>query len=143
MPNFHPIFIHFPIALLSLSLLLEIFAVLLRREDLSRMGWLLQLCGSGGIVLAVISGLQARAAISIPEAATEHIEMHEQLGFVVATLFAGLLLWRIGTKGRIPIQGQRWFYALFAVGVSAMWVGAWYGGLLVYYFGVGVRTSIP
>jgi len=143
MPNFHPIFVHFPIALLSLSLVLEILAVLLRRDDLSKMGWVLQVCGTGGILLAVISGLQAVAAISIPETATEHFEMHEQLGLVVAAIFAGLLLWRIGAKGKFPSRGQRWFYALFIVGVSAMWVGAWYGGLLVYYFGVGVHVSSP
>lgn len=138
MPNYHPLLVHFPIALLSAALVFELLALLLSKDSFVKTGWLLQVAGTIGLVAAVVTGLQASSQFDLSGTAKEYLEMHEQIAFVVSALFAILLLWRIAERGNVPVRGRYWFYGLFIVGVATMWTGAWYGGLLVYYFGVGV-----
>ena len=141
MPNFHPLVVHFPIAILTVSILFDLMAKLLKREEFSRVGWWTQLAGSLGLGGAVISGLLAEKSINIPDAARGYFETHEQIAFLNAVIFAVLLLWRIGCRAKLPQRYQPVFFLIFLVGVIALWTGAWYGGEMVYRFGTGVGFS--
>ena len=39
MQNIHPMFVHFPLALLSVGLLFDILGYLLKKQSLSSAGW--------------------------------------------------------------------------------------------------------
>ncbi|MGA9118277.1 MAG: DUF2231 domain-containing protein [Bacteroidota bacterium] len=135
---FHPVVIHFPLALLSTVALLEVLAVILKRDDLSRAGWWVQLAGTIGILLAVLTGIVAENATMIPAPAAGAVDIHEQLAFVCSSAFAGLLLWRVAARTKIPGASPWGYLALYCVSVVLLFVVGWYGGELVFHYGVGV-----
>jgi len=136
MTSVHPFLVHFPVALLTVAIGLEIVASLTGREELSRAGWWNQLAGSVGLAAAVVSGLFAEKAAQIGGGAKAIFEVHEQIAFAASALFALLLLWRIGSRTRIPRNYRLLYLLLFAAGVCLLLAGAWYGGELVFRFGV-------
>lgn len=102
MPNIHPVLVHFPIALLSLSFLCEGAALLWNREDLSSVGWWTQLTGSIGLAAAAVSGMLAGDSAGIPPAANPYLGTHKQIAFAAASAFAVLFFWRIASGTRRP-----------------------------------------
>ncbi|MBM2839671.1 MAG: hypothetical protein HW412_199, partial [Bacteroidetes bacterium] len=104
MPNIHPLFTHFPIALLSVSLAFDVIGVLRNNEQLERMGWWLQLLGTIGLAATVTSGLIAKAGVSIPEVGQTTFDAHQQIAFLVAALSTVLILWRIACRTRLPLK---------------------------------------
>ncbi len=139
MPNLHPFLVHFPIALLFLSLILDAIALLRKSPELSRAAWWNQIGGTAGLALTVASGLLAQDTVSIVEDAKDLFQRHEQLAFLSAAIFAGLLLWRSAARGKIPRQSPAAYFLLFAAGVACVMTGAWYGGEMVFRYGVGVK----
>jgi uncharacterized membrane protein len=140
MPNIHPFLTHFPIALLTLSIVCESAARLLKRDELSRVGWWTQLAGTIGLAAAAGSGILAGKSVAIVPAGKPCFETHQELAFAAATAFAILLFWRIASGTKRPPGRDILFFLLFTAGVLAIWGGAWYGGELVYRFGAGVRV---
>ncbi len=137
MSSIHPLFVHFPVALLTMSLLLELLALRTRRHDPSRPAWWLHIAGTAGIAGSVATGLYARSTALFPMEAIPFAENHEQLAFLTAGVFTGLLLWRISSRGMLP-RRRGLYLVLFSAGVCLLWAAAWYGGEMVYRFGVGV-----
>lgn len=140
MPNPHPLIVHFPIALLTIAVLFELLSRFLQREDFSRIGWWMQLSGTIGIALAVLSGIFAQDTVTIAPLARPYFEMHQQMTFAASGLFAALLFWRIASKSRVPERYAALYLVLLACSVAVLWAGAWYGGEMVFRFGVGLRT---
>jgi uncharacterized membrane protein len=138
MLNLHPLFVHFPVALLPVALILEVAALLLKKREISRAGWWNQILGTIALAAAVTSGLFAEGTVHPSDAAREIFETHEQAAFLASALFGGLLFWRSGSRGNIP-NPRYVFLLVFAVGVGLVLGGAWFGGELVFKFGIGVR----
>lgn len=136
MTSIHPFMVHFPIALLTVAAVLEVVAFISGKEEYSRAGWWNQVAGSMGLAFAVLSGLSAEKAARIGADAAGIFETHQQVAFAVSALFALLLLWRIGVRTRIPKNHRLLYLALFLAGVILLLTGAWYGGELVFRFGV-------
>ena len=137
MPNFHPFLVHFPVALLTIALAFDLLGILLSREELSKVGWWAQLTGTISIAAAVISGLVAKSQAAISSQAAVTFDIHQQMAFLTAAAFTTLLLWRIGMRMNIDPVRRGLYLTLFAAGLACLWVGAWYGGELVYRFGIG------
>jgi uncharacterized membrane protein len=139
MPPFHPISVHFPLALLLVAGLLEVLALIRNDHEFTRAGWWTQLAGTIGIGISVLTGILASDSAGANAKAAEALGMHEQMAFVAAAAFCALLLWRLGSRTNIP--GSRpWLYVglyLTACGIL-VYVG-WLGGELVFTHGVGVK----
>lgn len=137
MESFHPILVHFPLALLTASFLVEGLALVLRRPALHVVSlWNLGL-GVLGAVGAVLSGRQAMALAKHSMEIHEIMEIHERVGYLVLLGGALLLAWRVllrDSGGR----RSRWA-AWLALGLlcAGMAYGAHLGGRMVYEFGVG------
>jgi len=139
MPNIHPLLTHFPIALLTLSLVVDLLGIAFRRLGLERVGSWGQVLGTIGLAATVVSGLLARNAVALSADAESTFQTHEQIAFLVLALASGLSLWRIGSRMQLP-GDRRMIYLLLSLGtVILLWVGAWHGGELVYRFGIGVQ----
>lgn len=121
-----------------MGLVFDLLAIMLNRNQLERVGWWSQLSGTVGLAGTIASGLVAKSTLLIPPEGAGTFESHEQIAFVLAFLAAGLLLWRISTRMLLPSRMRIPYLALLAITVVIMWVGAWYGGELVYSFGAGV-----
>lgn len=143
MQNLHPVFVHFPLVLLPLALLFQVLALARKRDDLGRVAlWLLWL-GTLGALAAAGTGLLAVEKVQAPEAAEAVIELHEDVGKLVAGL--ALLL------SVLSLAGQRWkmpgLPVVLLVGLlvvsGLLAVGADRGGLLVYKYGVSVQKAAP
>ena len=139
MPNLHPLLIHFPIAFFTVGLLFDLLAVFRKNPRFENVGWWSQVSGSVGLAAAIVSGLLAKSTVSIPVQASATFETHEQIAFLLAALAASLLLWRIASRMLLPTKNKAVFLLLMAIMVVVMWIGAWYGGELVYSFGTGVQ----
>jgi uncharacterized membrane protein len=140
MPNIHPFLTHFPIALLSLSIVCECAAVILNREEFSTVGWWTQLAGTIGLAAAVVTGTMAAQSVGISPAGKPYFDMHREIAFLASTVFAILLFWRIAARTKRPPGHDILFLVIFGGGVLALWAGAWYGGEMVYRFGAGVQA---
>lgn len=138
---FHPLVIHFPLALLTTAAVLDVVAIVLKREELSRAGWWTQLVGTAGILVAVLTGIVAENAATIPATAAAAMDMHEELAFVCASAFAALLLWRVSAKTKIPGANPWRYLAAYLAAVALLVIVGWYGGELVFHYGVGILAK--
>lgn len=145
-PNLHPLFVHFPIALLSVSAFFHVAAKAMRgkRRFASPCAVLAHTTLWLGALFAlptVILGWQAFNSVKHDEAG--HIAMSAHLAwamptFLLLALIAGWDAWR--NKVDAPPSG------MFIAAVLAAWImvgiTAWHGGELVYRHGLGVM-SLP
>jgi uncharacterized membrane protein len=141
MPGLHPFLVHFPVALLTLSPICEVVAMVGGKEDFSRVGWWTQLAGTIGIAAAIVSGVAAAGSVVIAPAAAASLDWHKEIAFLNSGLFALLLFWRLGSRGTIPAQHRRLYVVLLFCGLISIWVGAWLGGELVFRYGLGVGST--
>ena len=137
MESIHPLVVHFPIALLLSSLLLDGLALALKRPAIHRVA-LWNLClGVLGAAAAVLTGLQAERVAKHSFEISQVMELHEWLG--ITTLSVGVLVasWRLWKRERLT-RFFRWatLGAMVVMASTVTW-GAYLGGRLVYEFGVG------
>jgi uncharacterized membrane protein len=97
--------------------------------------------GTVGLAVAVLTGLLAKSGVSVSDEARGFLEIHEQIAFGVIALASSLLLWRISNRMLLPSRNRTAYFLLSFLVVVLMWVGAWYGGELVFRFGVGVQIQ--
>lgn len=139
MPNIHPFLVHFPVALLTLAAILDLVALVLRRNEMERASWWVLVAGFVGTAAAVVSGIAAEAGVHVHDEASAIMQLHQQSAFGTTALFAALFLWRIGSRTAIPRRHVAVYVVLLVIATVLMWTTAWLGGELVYTFGVGVQ----
>jgi uncharacterized membrane protein len=139
MPNPHPFLTHFPIALLLVGFIFDLASRRWTGGELARYGWWNQLLGTVGLAGTIVTGLLAEAGTVIPPDARSAFEVHEQLAFAAAAIFALLFFWRIASRTSLPGRNAWVFLLLYGAGIVVLCAGALYGGEIVYHFGVGVR----
>ncbi|MEL6594040.1 MAG: DUF2231 domain-containing protein, partial [Bacteroidota bacterium] len=134
----HPATVHFPIALLVLSL--GCYGVYLFREEkfYQRGAFGLHLIGVVGMAVAVLTGNQAQGDLSDEVVLQELVQQHQISGFVLLWLFGMLLIWRYLRLKRMARWEQWLFLGLFAAANGLMFYSAHLGGKMVYEHGAGV-----
>jgi uncharacterized membrane protein len=138
----HPMVVHFPIALLTVSLLFNLISMRWKSASFRDAGLYTLIAGLLGAVAAVVTGSIAEETVEdsdIPEAL---LNIHETLGYATLALFIGLLglqlLMRRGVIREIPA-----LYVTYGfIGVMVLLVTGYYGGVLVYDFGAGVNLPM-
>ena len=134
---FHPIAVHFPIALLSIGFFAAFLAGLLRKRAAftwidDAASWLLWL-GTLGAWAAMGLGLLAEdKAPHVPEA-WEVLSDHKTHAFWTVGVFSVLSIWRIFRKKDFKPQLIAW-----ALCLGLLLSTAYLGGRLVFDFGMGV-----
>ncbi len=124
-----------------MSLLFDAIGLATKRVEFSRTGWWTFAGGTIGLLATVMSGLLAEQSVVISPAARGHFETHEQIAFVVAGLYTLLFLWRVANRTHLPPKREWLFVLVSLIGVAAIWIGAWYGGEMVFRFGVGLPAQ--
>ena len=137
MESVHPLAIHFPIALLMTSLLLDGLALLLKRPRLHRVAlWNLGL-GTLGAAVAVLTGLQAARIAKHSFEIHRVMELHRKLGIATLILTGLLTSWRLFTRDRLSPKTRALTLLVMLVITGVTSLGAHLGGRLVYEFGLG------
>jgi len=143
-PNWHPILVHFTVALFSISILLFLVSLLLgegklRTQLLNAAYWNLWL-GTAFTIGTLIAGWLAYN--SVAHDTPSHVQMttHKNWAFATAGGFALLFLWSLfeRKKARPGVL----FVLLGLVAMGGLAGTAWHGGEAVYRFGLGVM-SLP
>ena len=146
----HPMLVHFPIVLLITAFAMDIILLSLKKDLTSRqclpmVALAALILGTLAAVLAAIFGDMAfdkAVSLGFPSGP---IETHETMALITITVFGLYCLWRLLALWRkYPLRGRiGWISVLPGmVGVVLLIITAYYGGELVYHFGVNVATSL-
>ncbi len=137
MINIHPLFVHFPIALLLAASMFYFLGSIFKKEELFVAGkWSLFL-GTLGSGVAVWSGLQAAETVFHDEEIHKIMMAHQYVGIAILVSSAALSLWVILSKKTIPSMRLVFLGGLLILSVLIA-QAADFGGRMVYGKGVGV-----
>jgi len=136
--NIHPLFVHFPIALLLTSFACFLLGSVFKKDELLVTGkWALYF-GTLAAILTVLTGLQAERGVSHGGGTHEIMIVHKYIGFVVLGLSLILTIWINRSKANIPTKGRMGFLIGSALLALIVTQGADLGGRMVFLNGVGV-----
>lgn len=134
--NIHPLLVHFPIAFLSLFVLIDFVGTASKKMALRQFAGSLLYLGAFFSILTVIAGLSAAQTVPHGHNVHEIMERHEHLGISILGLSLALSAWRL----RRPIEGWGIYNVLSIVLAGILIFGADLGGLMVYKYGVAVEA---
>ncbi len=139
-PNWHPIFVHFTIGLLSVSALLYLTGSILKNATLLTVArWNLWI-GTGITIGTVLAGLYAYSTVI--HDASSHIAMtnHRNWALLTASVFIALAVWAFfkqrGARSVHPL-----FVAAMLLGASLLAMTGYKGGEVVFRHGLGVIST--
>lgn len=145
LPNWHPIFVHFTVALLIVAAGMHLLSHFVTRPELRNQltiaaRWNLWI-GIAATLLTVAAGWYAFNTVKHDE--PSHLAMIEHRNWAMSTLavFLTIAAWEyyLYRHGK----GKGWlFTALLVIAASLLLSTAWHGGELVYRYGLGVM-SLP
>jgi len=136
--NIHPLFVHFPIALLLTSVAFCFLGSLFKKEELlTATKWVLYF-GTLAAAVTVWTGLKAEATVSHGGGMHDTMEAHQYIGFTVLGLSILLSLWVFLSKNRIPEKGRALFLVVLALLAALLIQGADLGGRMAFLNGVGI-----
>jgi uncharacterized membrane protein len=138
--NFHPLLVHFPIALLSAFLLLDVIGTLAKKTHWrDAASWFLYF-GTVAAGLTVMAGFIAADSVAHGENVHDIMELHEHIGVAVLVVAILLSIWRIAGGSLIQGAANGLFLTLTTLLCGLMALGADLGGLMVYKYGVSVEA---
>jgi len=137
-PLLHPMLVHFPIALIFVSVALDWIGFALRLPNLTRAGFYVLVLGAAGAGLAAISGPDHAGG----DAAVQSLLVsHQTFALITVALAVGLLLIRyLAAEGLGGIGAVGYLAATLALLVAVTLTG-YYGGELIYHHGIGVVSN--
>ena len=136
--NVHPLFVHFPIALLSLFFILDLVGSLANKSNWrDAASWFLY-CGTLLSGVTVAAGLIAAGSVAHGGDVHEIMENHEHLGISVFLLASALAAWRWLAKQQIKGPANTLHLMCSAILAVLLIFTADLGGLMVYNYGVAV-----
>jgi uncharacterized membrane protein len=140
-PNWHPVFVHFPIALVLASVGLHLVAPLLparwREQCLLVAHWNLWLAVVA-VFATVASGWQAFNSVDHDEAGHAAMLEHRRWALITSGVVVVLAVWAGWSRIRLRETGLPFLGVLLVAGALVL-TTAWHGGELVYRHGLGVR----
>jgi len=143
-PNWHPIFVHFTVALLSLSVGLFVITPFVKSplqqqwQIVAR--WALWF-GAGFTVITGLTGLYAFNTVDHDTASHAAMTVHRNWAIAAISLFFLITVWSVIKIRRKQSLGTIFVIAMVIAG-GVLGSTAWRGGEVVYRYGLGVM-SLP
>lgn len=144
---FHPLFVHFPVALTLTGAVLLLYGTAGGNKDLLRAGLLVLIIGGAMVIPTYITGQVARAVLEDSSAFDRDLptlDTHEDLGLASLAVLVALGIVAGLTLGKWDPEARHWGVVALAL-AAALLIGvtAFYGGRLVFEQGIGVRIEAP
>lgn len=139
----HPIIVHFAIALLSIAVITDFIHLITQKEHFRQIATYLLLLGTASAIGAVLTGHQAESAIDATPQIEELINTHKNSGEITMWIFVGLTTLRfVYFKFNYFEKPIRWIYYLLGiVAFSFLLRTGILGGEMVYIHGVGISDQ--
>lgn len=145
LPNWHPIFVHFTVALLTVAAGMHLVSHFVTRPELRNQltiaaRWNLWI-GIGATLLTVAAGWYAFNTVNHDEPSHLAMTVHRNWAMGTLAVFLVIAAWEyyLYRHGK----GKGWlFTALLVIAAILLLSTAWHGGELVYRYGLGVM-SLP
>ncbi|HTL31466.1 MAG TPA: DUF2231 domain-containing protein [Tepidisphaeraceae bacterium] len=165
-PNWHVILIHYPLALVTVGTLIEIFSFLWRRSGFRAAGRWMILLGALSAIPAATSGIYAardvlggtddlswrelkeQSAFNAPDQKVtddrwDELRDHVIMNSAATGALALVVLFWVGCSDRWRARLHLLFVAWLLVTVGFLTSGAWHGGEMIYRHGISVDTNTP
>ncbi|HEX2934503.1 MAG TPA: DUF2231 domain-containing protein [Bacteroidales bacterium] len=132
--HFHPMLVHFPIALITFGFLADLFSLFFKKEAcLSRSGFYLLITGTIGALLAWATGMFFTAEMS--GSAGEMRETHELFATITLGLLVLASVLRIVLIKKPDLVTMKWVaFVLYCLAVFFVSITGYFGGNLVYNY---------
>jgi uncharacterized membrane protein len=140
MDNIHPLLVHFPIAFLSAFFALDVVGTLAKKPQWRSVASWFLFFGTIAALFTVIAGLIAAGSVAHGGNVHDIMERHEQIGLSVLALTSVLSIWRMKSGSLIRGGANSFFLILSALLFGLTMLGADLGGLMVYQYGVAVKS---
>ena len=125
--------IHFPIALLSISILFDLLGYYLKNDKLFFSSWCTLLIGAGFSIVAVATGFLADVNYGHMSEPFPIFEMHGSTQILAATCFISLCLWRY-IQNQTHAKPPGWYIIVGISSVCILFYGSHLGaGLAGHY----------
>ena len=139
MLNYHPLFVHFPIAFWLGALLFEILAVARSSEEWHRTAVRLLYLGTLCAFAAVGTGLLAEESVMEMGPAHDVFEIHETMMYVTTSAAVGLCMFAFFLRKKFTPALRKLLLAGLIVLAVLLTVGSDRGAQLVYQHATSVR----
>ena len=145
-PGWHPLVVHFPLALCTTGAVALLGARWVANEAVARSlaivgTW--NLCaGAAATLLAIGTGIAALMRLHVGAAAHEAISTHVKWAMLAAMMLVLLAVWRGAGNAQDERPGNA-MLILLAVAVAVLLYAGYRGDLNVYRHGVGVTGNAP
>jgi len=142
-PNWHPIFVHFTIALLSLSVVFYLVAFIKQTSPLQThwhtyARWNLWL-GAGFSIATAIAGWFAYNSVTHDTPSHAAMTDHRNWALITISVFLVLAAWEF-YRHRHSAKTSWIYFAVLLSGALLLASTGWRGGELVYRYGLGVMA---
>lgn len=134
--NMHPLLVHFPIAFLSLFVVIDLIGTARKKTEWRNFAGCLLYLGTAFAIFTVWAGFHAAETVPHGHNVHDMMERHEHLGISILGLSLALSAWRL----RRPVEGFGIYNVLSIILAGVLIFGADLGGLMVYKYGVAVRA---
>jgi uncharacterized membrane protein len=138
----HPIVVHFPIALLCVSVAFDALASRWPTGGLRESSLYTLLAGAMSAALAVATGGMEEDLAERAGAPKAVLELHESLGTVTLVVFVALLGLRLAMQWGWLKEIRSLTVGLGVIGIVILALTGYWGGELVYTYGIGATTGM-
>lgn len=136
---YHPLFVHFPIALYFLGVLMTMGYLWRKEPEYERFAFWAFFLSWVGAVVASLVGLVDKGQLAYDDPRQNELNNHITAG-VFFIVIAGLVVYSRFRWQNILNSSNRWWYlTLIWGGIVVVVVTGWLGGELVYELHIGIR----
>lgn len=132
----HPSLVHFPLALLPLSVGADLLGRLSGSEKLCELGRETMPLAAASALVAGVAGFMAQSEVNVEGESLKTLQTHRTMNIGLVAVAGAMAAYR--AKRERPSAG---YLALGLAGVAALTYSAYLGGSMVYHDGVGVEAA--
>ncbi len=140
--NVHPVFVHFPIALVPLILLFFALGIWRKWPSLLIAGRTTLYLALVSVIIAVLTGNAAMESFPHNEVIHQMMVTHQHTGYIILGLTVLLTAWSFWQKAHVP-RGSIAFLLVAAAATYFVLQNADIGGRMVYLQGAAVKSMAP
>lgn len=141
-PNVHPAFVHFPLALFPSALLLYALGMALKRPSWMVAGRACLYLAAAGTIVTLVTGWQAQNTFAHNERIHHMMMTHLRIGLIIGGLAFLLTAWSFMHRAQRPKGAYGFLILLTAITYLVLQNGD-LGSRMVYMEGAAVKPAIP